>query len=347
MKNIFQHRFAFIGLFVALCAISFSSCSDDESYDFPGNSGKVYVRMQSSNMVNSIANVLDMKVSKTKFGTFGGGSVSFPVRSTVPVKGETSVTLGIDNSLIDAYNAKNGTECKALDASIFTLSEQNLVIGNGQMRSEKELEIAIAPAKINPLELGDYLVPVRLMGVTGAMEVSAEWSVVYLHVSVVDDPYGIPMADRANWEVVDFSSQEVNGENAPASNVLDGDNSSIWHTEWSNSQPNPPHHITIDMGTVRHMAGFQYVTRSSGAGCPMELVVEISTDNAVWNEVGRYGQDELVFGGNAECKKFFDELKDARYFRLVINKAGQQYWGNNIYTSYYTCLAEINAYIIE
>lgn len=347
MKNIFQHRFAFIGLFVALCAISFSSCSDDESYDFPGNSGKVYVRMQSSNMVNSIANVLDMKVSKTKFGTFGGGSVSFPVRSTVPVKGETSVTLGIDNSLIDAYNAKNGTECKALDASIFTLSEQNLVIGNGQMRSEKELEIAIAPAKINSLELGDYLVPVRLMGVTGAMEVSAEWSVVYLHVSVVDDPYGIPMADRANWEVVDFSSQEVNGENAPASNVLDGDNSSIWHTEWSNSQPNPPHHITIDMGTVRHMAGFQYVTRSSGAGCPMELVVEISTDNAVWNEVGRYGQDELVFGGNAECKKFFDELKDARYFRLVINKAGQQYWGNNIYTSYYTCLAEINAYIIE
>ena len=303
--------------------------------------------MQSSNMVNSIANVLDMKVSKTKFGTFGGGSVSFPVRSTVPVKGETSVTLGIDNSLIDAYNAKNGTECKALDASIFTLSEQNLVIGNGQMRSEKELEIAIAPAKINSLELGDYLVPVRLMGVTGAMEVSAEWSVVYLHVSVVDDPYGIPMADRANWEVVDFSSQEVNGENAPASNVLDGDNSSIWHTEWSNSQPNPPHHITIDMGTVRHMAGFQYVTRSSGAGCPMELVVEISTDNAVWNEVGRYGQDELVFGGNAECKKFFDELKDARYFRLVINKAGQQYWGNNIYTSYYTCLAEINAYIIE
>ena len=347
MKNIFQHRFAFIGLFVALCAISFSSCSDDESYDFPGNSGKVYVRMQSSNMVNSIANVLDMKVCKTKFGTFGGGSVSFPVRSTVPVKGETSVTLGIDNSLIDAYNAKNGTECKALDASIFTLSEQNLVIGNGQMRSEKELEIAIAPAKINSLELGDYLVPVRLMGVTGAMEVSAEWSVVYLHVSVVDDPYGIPMADRANWEVVDFSSQEVNGENAPASNVLDGDNSSIWHTEWSNSQPNPPHHITIDMGTVRHMAGFQYVTRSSGAGCPMELVVEISTDNAVWNEVGRYGQDELVFGGNAECKKFFDELKDARYFRLVINKAGQQYWGNNIYTSYYTCLAEINAYIIE
>lgn len=346
MKNIFQHRFAFIGLFVALCAISFSSCSDDESYDFPGNSGKVYVRMQSSNLVNSVANVLDMKVSKTKFGIFGGGTVSFPVRSTVPVKSETSVTLGIDNSLIDVYNAKNGTECKALDASIFTLSEQNLVIGNGQMRSEKELEIAIEPAKINSLELGDYLVPVRLMDVTGAMEVSAEWSVIYLHVSVVDDPYGIPMADRSDWEVVDFSSQEVNGENAPASNALDGNYGSFWHTEWYYNAPNPPHHITIDMGAVKRMAGFQYVTRNGGRGCPAELVVEISTDNVTWNEVGNYGQSDLVFGSNAECKKFFDDLKDARYFRLTINKAGEEYWGS-IYYSHYACLAEINAYIIE
>lgn len=346
MKNIFQHKFAFIGLLMALCAISFSSCSDDESYDFPGNSGKVYVRMQSSNLVNSVANVLDIKVSKTKFGTFGGGSVSFPVRSTVPVKGETSVTLGIDNSLIDAYNAKNGTECKALDASVFSFSGQNLVITTGQMRSEQELEIAVDPAKVNSLELGDYLVPVRLMDVTGKMEVSSEWSVIYLHVAVVDDPFGIPMADRSNWEVVDFSSQEITGENAPASNALDGNYGSFWHTEWYNSRPNPPHYITIDMGEVKRMAGFQYVTRSGGAGCPVELVVEISTDNATWNEVGNYGQSDLVFGSNAECKKFFDDLKDARYFRLTINKAGQEWYGY-IYTSHYTCLAEINAFIIE
>lgn len=346
MKNIFQYRFIFIGLFMALCVISFSSCSDDESYDFPGNAGKIYVKMQSSNMVNSIANVLDIKVSKTLFGTFGGGSVSFPVRSTAPVKSETSVTLGIDNLLIDEYNAKHGTEYKVLDASIFTLSGQNLTIETGQMRSEGEIEIAVDPAKINSMEIGDYLVPVKLMDVTGKMEISSDWSVIYLHVAVVDDPYGIPMANRDNWKVVDFSSQEVTGEYAPASNVLDGNKGSFWHTAWYNSAPNPPHHITIDMGAVNRMAGFQYVTRSGGAGCPMELVAEISTDNAVWNEVGRYGQDDLVFGSNAECKKFFEELKDARYLRLTINKAGQEYWGS-IYTSHYTCLAEINAYIIE
>ncbi len=346
MKNIFLHKFTSIGLFLVLCAISFSSCLDDESYDFPGDTGKVYVKAQSSNMVNSIVNVLDIKVAKTLFGTFGGGSVSFPVRSTVPVKSETSVTLGIDNSLIDAYNAKNATECKTLDASMFALNGQNLVIESGQMCSEKELEITVDPAKANSLEIGDYLVPIKLMNVTGKMKVSSDWSVIYLHVAVVDDPYGLPKADRTNWEVVDFSSQEVTGENSPASNVLDGNNGSIWHTEWSNHAPNPPHYITIDMGEVKRMAGFQYVTRSSGAGCPAELVVEISTDNSVWNEVGRYGQDELVFGGNAECKKFFEELKDARYFRLTINKAGQEYWGS-FYTSHYTCLAEINAYIIE
>lgn len=159
-------------------------------------------------------------------------------------------------------------------------------------------------------------------------------------------PYGFPAADKNGWTIVDCSSEETNAENASAANVLDGDNGTIWHTEYDKNQPNPPHTITIDMGEVGNMIGFCYTTRSSGSGCPLGLKVEVSANNADWEEVATYGDDELPTGGSAECKKFFEEQKAARYFRLTITKAGQKYWGS-IYESHYACLAEVGAFLLN
>lgn len=346
MKSTFKYRLVFLGLLVSL--ISISSCSNNESYDFWGDSGKVYVRLQSSNMVNSVANVCETKVIKTLYGTFGkDGVIAFPINATMPVKGLVKATLGIDNSLIAAYNAENNTEYKSLAASLFSVNRPELTIVDGQMQSKDSIEFVLKTEKLSSLEIGDYLVPITLLNVIGNMEVSSNWKTIFLHVAVVDDPYGVPAADRLNWKVIDFSAEELDGEIAPASNVLDGNTRSIWHTPWYRSQPAPPHYITIDMNKVANMAGFQYVTRDNGFGCPLAVVVEISTDNENWEEVGHYEQSELPIGASQECKKFFKELKEARYFRLTILKAGSKGWGGNINTSYYTCVAEINAFLIN
>lgn len=88
-----------------MCLTTLSvSCSEDEAYDFPGDAGKVYVRMQTSHTVNSVANVAEFTVRKTLNGTFGSGTISFPVRCTMPVQGEVRAFFDVDNSLIDAYN---------------------------------------------------------------------------------------------------------------------------------------------------------------------------------------------------------------------------------------------------
>lgn len=338
MKNMLKYRLALIGLLVTLLTISFSSCSDEESYDFLGDSGKVYVRLQSSNMVNSVHNVVDTKISKTKLGIFGDAVAAFPVRSTMPVDGSLQVTCDIDNSLIEGYNAKHKTDYLKMDASMIIISGQNLTIENGQMESKDVFEVKVNSEKIESLKLGEYLIPIRLMSVTGSMEVSENWNTVYMHVSIVDDPSTVPFADRTDWTIADCSSEEVSEQdNTPASDVLDGDWGTIWHTEWAYNQPSPPHHITIDMGKVVTMAGFQYVTRQSGTGAPQGLTVEVSVDNITWLEAATYTAEELPTGGWKEFKTFFEDFKEARYFRLTITETKG--------SVHYTSLAEVNAFV--
>lgn len=339
MKNIMKYKLASIGLLFSLMATSFLSCSDDETYTFSGDSGKVYVRLQSSNMVNSVSNVVDAKIAKTPVGTFGDAVATFPIRSTMPVSGSLTATFSIDNSLVETYNAKHKTDYQKIDESLLVINGQNLTIEKGQMESAEMVEVKVDPAKMEALEIGDYLVPIKLMSATGSMTVSENWNTVYLHIAVANDPGAMPFADRTDWTIADCSSEEINGEDAPASNVLDGDWGSIWHTEWFYNAPNPPHYITIDMGKVCTFAGFQYVTRSSGAGVPQELTVAASLDNETWEDIAIYDSDDLPTGGSKEFKTLFNEFKEARYFRLTIMKNGRG--------AHYTCLAEVNAYVIN
>lgn len=335
------------GMCIMYIVTLFVSCSKDETYDFSGDSGKVYVRMQTSHTVNSVANVAEFTVRKTLNGTFGNGSISFPVRSTMPVQGEVRAFFEIDNSLIGAYNTSHQTDYQEIKSDVLAFSKKDLVIDNGAMQSAEEIVVSFNEEKVEALSVGEYLVPIRMVHVEGGMGVSSNWNVIYLILDVIDDPYGFPAADKTEWTVIDCSSEEIEAENAPASNVLDGDNSTIWHTEYDKNQPNPPHYITIDMGKVGNMIGFCYTTRSSGAGCPLGLKVEVSSDNADWEEVATYGDDELPTGNSVECKKFFEEEKTVRYFRLTITKAGQKYWGSYIYESYYACLAEVGAFLLN
>lgn len=340
-------RNSFLGLLMMCVPTLLVSCSEDEAYDFPGDGGKVFVRMQTSHTVNSTANTAEFTVRKTLNGAFGSGTISFPVRCTMPAQGEVRAFFDVDNSLIETYNATHQTDYQEMKSDILAFNKKDLVIGNGAMQSAEEIVVSFDEEKIEALAVGEYLVPIKMMHVEGGMEVSSNWNVVYLILEVVDDPYGFPAADRNGWTIVDCSSEETNAENAPAVNVLDGDNGTIWHTEYDQNQPNPPHTITIDMGKVGNMVGFCYTTRSSGSGCPLGLKVEVSTNNTDWNEVATYDQDDLPTGNSVECKKFFEEEREARYFRLTITKAGQKYWGDHIWETHYACLAEVGAFLLN
>lgn len=54
---------------------------------------------------------------------------------------------------------------------------------------------------------------------------------------------------QSQMTITDVNSVETSGEgaNGPAALVLDGDNSTYWHTKWSGSVDEPPHHFTVKL----------------------------------------------------------------------------------------------------
>src|SRR5699024_2551687 len=68
-------------------------------------------------------------------------------------------------------------------------------------------------------------------------------------------------ADQSDWEVTDFSSENVDRGNL-AVNAIDGDPDTFWNTAWVNSQPDHPHHIIIDMGQPTEVEGFTLTGRA-------------------------------------------------------------------------------------
>ena len=339
MKTKFRYRILLMGLLVSLGTMSMLSCSGDGKYDFPGDSGKVYVQVRSSNMVNSTTNVIETTISNTTLGVFGEAKISFPIQSTIPVKNSVIASFDIDNSLVETYNATNGTKYLPIDPSYLTFIKKDLAIGNGKMISEEMVEIFIDPSKISDLKLGQYLVPIKMISVKGGLEISSNLNTVYMHVIVNNDPGDIPVADRTGWTIADISSEEIEEEDTPGMKVLDGDRNTIWHSEWSKNCPPPPHHITIDMNKNVSLAGIQYVVRNTGSGAPQGLIVEVSENNFEWTKVATFENSELPIERGAEFKTIFTKLYRVRYFRLTITKV--------IGDADYTSLAEINAYIVQ
>lgn len=70
---------------------------------------------------------------------------------------------------------------------------------------------------------------------------------------------------RTNWSVLWADSEEVESENGSATNVVDGDPQTFWHTQWSNAKPAHPHSIVIDLGQEEILTGLRCIPRQSSA----------------------------------------------------------------------------------
>ena len=135
---------------------------------------------------------------------------------------------------------------------------------------------------------------------------------------------------RTGWSVTADSAQDGN----PASNVLDGDTTTIWHTEYSPTTAPLPHTITVDMNSLYVIDGVTYLPRQDGNsnGNIGEHQVFISVDGNEWTKV--------AFGtwlDDASEKSADFEPIPARYFRIVATtEAGDR--------GPWSSAAELNAY---
>ncbi|MFF3618594.1 endo-alpha-N-acetylgalactosaminidase family protein [Streptomyces sp. NPDC002467] len=139
------------------------------------------------------------------------------------------------------------------------------------------------------------------------------------------------LVPQGQMKVKAVDSQETAGENGGAANVLDGDASTIWHTQWYAATAPMPHEITLDLGASYDVSALHYLprqTQSNGRIAAYQVLT--STDGVDWGTAAASGtfpdataQQDVTFAPRA-----------ARYVRL---RATSEVGGNQ-----WTSAAELN-----
>ncbi|MFI1959224.1 family 20 glycosylhydrolase [Streptomyces althioticus] len=113
---------------------------------------------------------------------------------------------------------------------------------------------------------------------------------------------------------VTADSQETSAENGRAANVVDDNPYTAWHTAYTPAATPLPHHVTLDLGAQRRLAGFRYLPRQDGAanGRVGGWTFDVSSDGASWQTVARG-----TFADDVTEKETTFAPTQARYVRLV------------------------------
>ncbi|OHB73910.1 MAG: hypothetical protein A2Z25_09990 [Planctomycetes bacterium RBG_16_55_9] len=115
----------------------------------------------------------------------------------------------------------------------------------------------------------------------------------------------------SNARVVMVDSEAPGHE---ASNVIDGNPNTIWHTAWEPTPAPYPHEIQIELPESA-IKGFTYLPRQDMTnGWIDEYQVYVSTDGQSWGDPAATGK----FEKNRDLKKvLFGEARKGRFFRFV------------------------------
>ncbi|MFD4422372.1 family 20 glycosylhydrolase [Agromyces sp. NPDC058484] len=187
-------------------------------------------------------------------------------------------------------------------------------------RQYVELRIGSTPfatVRTGPAGAFDGYVPVPAATEAGAATVTAVEGTRTAEASVVVDSDVRPLPDlidQSTLRIADVDSQETVGENGAATNAIDGNPATFWHTQWQGAQPAFPHHITIDLGTEYDVSGLQYVRRQNQDNSVIkDYEVYVSADGVTWGEPVASGS----FSTAKTPQNVALEVTRGRYVKLV------------------------------
>ena len=146
--------------------------------------------------------------------------------------------------------------------------------------------------------------------------------------------------DKAEWTVIDFSSEEPKEADwgpeiqGLAAAAIDDDIDTFWHSAWELSQPDYPHHFTVDMGKQVTIASFECFRRQGNGSGATKQKFEVSTDNTTWVDLGTFDFDNQSNDGQITA---IPSNPEVRYFRYTATEGPENF----------TNLAEISIYGAE
>lgn len=256
---------------------------------------------------------------------------------------DIKVTFSINNAALDSINAIreiNGQKLyKPFPNDAYSISDMELIIPKGKEYSNSSRMI-YDPAKFE-LE-SNYLIALTITDASG-YRINPEVKTAIFSVSEVVFPEPEPdFYEKDGWEIMDVSSEEVAGEgsNGFASNIIDGNVDTYWHSCWSGcseEQSNYPHFITVDMKAAKEINGIQFAQRQSGTRGVNLIEIEVSDDKEDWRSIGEFNLLNITAPQLIE----FEELESFQYFKIII-KSGHDDGG-----AAFNALGEVSPYILD
>lgn len=312
---------------------AFVSCGDNESYDFPGDPmNKVYIRTL-DNTVNGFDKVTATAIKIPNNVFFD--AIEFPVYSTYNADGNIDISISVDFDLLSTYNAEHNTSYKKFPIEGINLQNNTLTILSDKTKSDSNLKIDIRKEVVAGLEAGEYMIPIRVSGVTGEAEVSNNRNKIYLIIKLIEDTDNIwdwdisnggslLTTDRKSWKVTTVNSSFGSND---VTSLFDGNTYN--YLMYSISTLDDKTCFTVDMekeynisGTYLHYYNNYYAIPSSD--------IYTSSDKENWEYQGRYNKNAEII------RLYFYSTVKARYIKIVPLKGSQ---GNFIY------LREFNVYV--
>ncbi|HEX5152957.1 MAG TPA: beta-galactosidase [Parafilimonas sp.] len=77
---------------------------------------------------------------------------------------------------------------------------------------------------------------------------------------------------RSKWKIAYADSEELEGEDGKADNVFDLQSTSIWHTEYEETEAPYPHYLVIDIGSNQKISGFKYLPRQDNENGRIKII---------------------------------------------------------------------------
>ncbi len=251
-------------------------------------------------------------------GSITGGTIK--VMTNTPAEGGYTVNLTQDDSLIEAYNAANGTSYKAFPSENLLISGAPATIeANAYKSSDITFELTGDLSKLD--DENGYLVPLRLEA--AGLSVAQVGGVIYVKVAVEHNNLTTNPSGPVGNPVSDYSGFSATGDGY----TLDY----LFNNNLYDSADTTYRTFEVDCGTelniksIRLCAKYAY----SSSYILKNVQLELSTDKQKWSSMGTANSTEHLHWDDWDGYQTAVLIvpTKARYIRFNIEPAGNYYYG--------------------
>ncbi len=306
-----------------MCVATFTSCSDD---------------LDSKELYAFIRGELK-PINATFRNTVEGGvelvDSDFEIQITRSTQCGVVINYGVDVSLVESYNAENGTSFSTLSANAVADLSATIEAEGISVNCTLQLDHSV----LNDGE--EYLIPIVLKSINSedkGISISSNAKTIYFVVtnmiSNISDVIELDgdIIDRTSWSITSL------GVDINIDYLLDSDPSSYWSVLMDDPDPA----FLIDLGVEKNLKGLKFLPAArNGYTYNAKIVnVETSVDGGIWSTQGSSYNTFKTPGSYSEIAVdnyvVFIQPVVAKFIRITVLKTQDSHAGQ-------ACIAEFDA----